>query len=191
MLAKSEQKITFEEFMKLDSETDQLLEYIDGTIYYQASPSIKHQRISHKLSFELENFFKGKDCEVFTAPIDVILKTENIKDSKKVIPDLVVICDKSGFNENNYTGVPTLIIEILGPSNQAHDLVTKLNLYQKFGINEYWIVNPKLSSVHIYTLDNTGMYEETGIFKGSEIAQSTIFDGLNVNLNNIFSKSNV
>ena len=189
MLATVKQKeITFEEFIKLDSETDELLEYIDGVVYYQASPSIKHQRVSQKLSFELQTYFKYKDCEVFTAPIDIVLKDQNITDIKKVIPDLVVICEKSGFNENNYTGVPTLIIEILSPSNQAHDLVTKLNLYQKFGVKEYWIVNPKLNSVHIYTLDENGMYEETGIFKGKEIAESTIFKGLSVNLENVFEQ---
>ena len=187
MLAKTkQQEITFDEFIKLDSETDELLEYIDGVVYNQASPSIKHQRVSHKLSFEFENHFNGKECEVFTAPIDIVLKNEYITDCKKVIPDLVVICDKLGFNENNYIGVPTLIVEILSPSNQSHDLVTKLNLYQKFGVPEYWIVNPKFDSIHIYTLDKNGMYEETGIYKGKEIAESSIFKGLNINLANIF-----
>lgn len=64
--------------------------------------------------------------------------------------------------------------------------MTKLNLYQKYGVKEYWIANPKLNSIHIYTLDDTGMYEETGIFKGKELAESTIFSGLSVNLGNIF-----
>jgi Uma2 family endonuclease len=43
--------------IKLDGETDELLEYIDGVIYNQASPSIKHQRVSHKLSRNMDLLF--------------------------------------------------------------------------------------------------------------------------------------
>ena len=52
-----------------------------------------------------------------------------------VIPDLSVICDKSGFTNNKYVGVPTLIIEILSPSNQSHDLVTKSNIFLELNIS--------------------------------------------------------
>ncbi|WP_373558584.1 Uma2 family endonuclease [Bacillus sp. FJAT-45350] len=62
--------------------------------------------------------------------------------TKIVIPDLSGICDKSGLNENRYVGVPTVIFEIISPSNQSHDLVFKLNLYMEYGVKEYWIVNP-------------------------------------------------
>ncbi|MGG7144137.1 Uma2 family endonuclease [Clostridium nigeriense] len=68
--------------------------------------------------------------------------------------------DKSGFTETKYIGVPSLIIEILTPSNQSHDLITKLNLYMKYGVKEYWIINPMLESVTIYTLNNENMYEQ-------------------------------
>ena len=52
-----------------------------------------------------------------------------------VIPDLSVICHKSGFTNNKYVGVPTLIIEILSPSNQSHDLVTKSNIFLELNIS--------------------------------------------------------
>lgn len=80
--------------------------------------------------------------------------------TKIVIPDLSVICDKSGFTESRYIGVPSLIVEILSPSNQSHDLITKLTLYMNAGINEYWIVNPMLHSVTVYSLNEERMYEQ-------------------------------
>lgn len=93
------------------------------------------------------------------------------------------------MNDKNYIGVPTLIIEILSPSNQAHDLITKMNLYQNYGVQEYWIVNPKLFSAQIYTLNKEGSYEQSGVYKNKEIAISSIFPDLKVNLEEIFERT--
>ena len=49
-------------------------------------------------------------------------------DEKKIIiPDLSIICDKTGFTEQKYIGVPELIIEIVSPSNHSHDFIFKTN----------------------------------------------------------------
>lgn len=62
-----------------------------------------------------------------------------------------------------------------------------MNLYQRFGVKEYWIVNPKLTSIQIYALNEQGLYEQVGVFKDSETAYSTIFKDLSVSLQDIFS----
>lgn len=179
-------RMSFEEFLKIDENSDEYLEYIDGLIFNQASPSTLHQKVSVNFTAEFRNYFKHTQCEIFHAPFDVKLKNENEEYQNKVIPDLTVICDKSGLNEKNYAGVPSLIVEILSPSNQAHDLITKMNLYQRFGVKEYWIVNPKLYSVQIYALNNDNLYEQVGIYKNNEIAVSNIFTDLKIKLEDIF-----
>lgn len=181
-------KITYEEFLELEKNSSEfeLLEYIDGQVYYKASPSTAHQRISVNLTAELRNYFKKTECELFHAPFDIKLRNETEEYPHKVIPDLSVICDKMGLNDKNYVGVPTLIIEILSKSNQSYDLITKMNLYQRFGVKEYWIVNPELNSLQIYALNNDGLYEQVGVYKNSETASSFIFEDLKVNLRNIF-----
>ena len=62
---------------------------------------------------------------MFQAPLDVELRSERIEGNKVVLSDLSVICNKSGLCENKYVCVPALIIEIVRPSNQAHDFVFK------------------------------------------------------------------
>ncbi len=180
-------KITYEEFLQIDSNTDEHLEYIDGQVFAQASPSIKHQRISRRLSTKFDLYFDGKNCEHFAAPIDIKLKKQNEEYNQKVIPDLVVICDKDGLKENMYEGVPTLIIEIVSPSNSHHDYVRKLNLYERFGVKEYWIVDPRFNSIQINTLNEEQNYEIIGIHKGDETAYSSIFQKLSIDLEYIFS----
>jgi Uma2 family endonuclease len=179
--------ISFEEFLEIDKNSDEYLEYIDGQIYYQASPSTIHQRISVNFTAEFRSYFKTKQCEIFHAPFDVKLKNEKEENPNKVIPDITVICDKSGLNDKNYIGIPSLIVEILSPSNQSNDLITKMNLYQRFGVKEYWIVNPKLNSIQIYALDEDGLYEQVGVYKNKDIAKSSAFPDLTVNLEEIFS----
>jgi len=117
----------------------------------------------------LFNFLAGKECEVFAALFDIDLKAtdddqgDQTEKTKVVIPDLSVICDKTKLSENKYVGSPELIIEIISPSNQAHDLVKKLNLYMQCGVKEYWIVNPLLNTVQIYVLYEEGQYHQVEV----------------------------
>jgi Uncharacterized protein conserved in cyanobacteria len=178
--------ITYEEFKDIDERTDELLEYIDGRIYYQASPSQVHQTVALNLATEFNIFFKNKPCKPFIAPFDIILKHEKEEYTRKVIPDISIICDKTGLNSLNYAGVPTLIVEILSPSNESHDLVTKMNLYQKFKVKEYWIVNPKIKTISIYKINDDGLYEQFGVYKNKEKFKSAIFEELNIDLGEIF-----
>ena len=124
----SQKLITIQEFHHLREQSEQVMEYIDGVVFMAPSLSTAHQRISGRLHAQLFNLLEGKECEVFHALFDVELKKEGVEGTKIVVPDLSVICDKSGLNDQRYVGVPAIIIEIISPSNQSHDLVTKLNL---------------------------------------------------------------
>jgi Uma2 family endonuclease len=178
--------MTVQEYFIIREKSEDVLEYIDGLVYMSPSPSTSHQRISRKLLIQLDQFLKGKQCEVFHAPFDIELKGDNSEEAKIVIPDLTVICDKSRLTESRYIGVPTLIVEILSPSNQAHDLITKLNLYMNVGVKEYWIVNPMLHSVTVYSLNQEGLYEQHDIKTEGGIITSDILQGFSVDLKEIF-----
>jgi Uma2 family endonuclease len=178
--------MSVQEYFIIREKSEDLLEYIDGMVYMSPSPSTAHQRISRKLLIQLDHYLTGKTCEVFHAPFDIELKADNSEEAKVVIPDLSVICDKSGFTESRYIGVPTLIVEILSPSNQSHDLITKLNLYMKAGVKEYWIVNPMLHSVTVYSLNEEGLYEQHDIKTEGGMIKSKILDGFSVDVNGIF-----
>lgn len=179
-------KLSYEAYLELREKSDNILEYIDGIVYMSPSPSTKHQRISSKLHAKLYNILQGKSSEVFHAPFDILLKKDDIEGEKLVIPDLSIICDKSSFTDNKYIGVPSLIIEILSPSNQSHDLVTKLNIYMKYGVKEYWIVNPILNTVMLYTLNQDKMYEQSIVKTETGIVKSKLFEEFKVDIEELF-----
>ena len=184
MLADENKKVTFEEFLKIDEKSEEQLEYIDGVIYSQASPSTFHQIIVSNLSSELVIYFKGKQCKPIVSPYDIFLKNE--KETHKIQPDISIICDKSGFTKNNYVGSPSLVVEIISPSSRSRDFVTKMNLYMKFGIKEYWIISPEKRQVHVYNFEDKSLKDDPIIFKENEILESNIFPDLKIDLKEIF-----
>jgi Uma2 family endonuclease len=79
------------------------------------------------------------------APLDVRLPETNEKDedTKNVVqPDIVVICDSSKLDEKGCKGAPDLTIEIVSPASASIDNIKKMELYEKNGVKEYWIVHP-------------------------------------------------
>jgi Uma2 family endonuclease len=129
-----------------------LAELINGQIYMSPTPTNLHQRISRKLVIALSYFIESNDLgEVFYAPLDIYFD----KTSNAVQPDIIFISrDNASQPEDKipYEGVPDLLIEILSPSNNKHDLVTKKTLYEKFGVKEYWIIDPSSKESIVYQL---------------------------------------
>lgn len=145
------QFMSYEAFTKMNEKSEARYEYIDGQVYYLASPNFTHQSILGRLYVLMHTFFKGKSCLPFLSPFDVTLKRSMTLFSV-VQPDLLVICDLDNRNEKDrYIGTPALVVEILSPSTSKKDLAKKLDLYMSTGVEEYWIINPEEKLVLIYS----------------------------------------
>ena len=127
----------------------QRAELIDGQIYDMAPPSYLHQKLVMELSATIRDYVKshGGPCEVLPAPFAVFL---NQDDHNYVEPDVSVICDPGKINDRGCNGAPDCIIEIVSPSSQRMDYLTKLFKYRTAGVREYWIVNPMKETVQTY-----------------------------------------
>ena len=179
------EKISYEDFLKLSEESENRYEYIDGEVYLLSSPSYDHQNIIVEMLNVFYNYFKGKKCRPLTAPFDVTLTKE--KDKNVVQPDIIVICDTVNINEKGrYTGVPTLVVEVLSASTQKKDMLKKLNLYLCSGIEEYWIVNPMRKEVYTYCFAEQDI-KDYRAHKTAEAVESMTFEGLEISLRQIFS----
>lgn len=132
----------------------QRAELIDGQIYDMAPPSPMHQELVMELSATLRDYIKknGGPCKVYPAPFAVFL---NEDDRNYVEPDISVICDPSKVDNRGYKGAPDFIIEIVSPSSQRMDYLTKLFKYRTAGVREYWIVNPLQRTVQVYSFEGT------------------------------------
>lgn len=177
--------VSLEEFLEMDKGENRF-EYFNGEVIYLPSPSVEHQRVLLNIAAEFRNYFRSKPCEAFIAPLDLWLINKEKSLNVKVQPDLMVICDKTGLRENSYYGAPALIIEIISPSNENHDRIKKYIIYMDFGVKEYWIINPKLKTVEVYTLEKDE-YQQAAIYKSNDCAVSHTFGGLKIHLEKVFT----
>lgn len=148
-----------------------LAEVIDNTLYMSPTPITIHQRILRKLSTEIDGFLTENNLgELFFAPFDVFLDEK----SNAVQPDMLVVLNESKHiidESSTIHGVPDFIIEILSPGNKKHDLVTKKELYERFGVKEYWVIDPVEKEATGFSLANQ-RYSE--FFKGKNVLTSQL-----------------
>ncbi|WP_132746309.1 type II toxin-antitoxin system Phd/YefM family antitoxin [Scopulibacillus darangshiensis] len=178
---------SYEEFVELTRDEENRYEYIDGEIYLLASPRTAHQFAITEMLVTFHQWFQGNECTPFVAPYDIRLKRLNRNDPNVVQPDLMVICDLDDHLDERdyYTGVPSLVVEVLSESTRSKDMVKKLDLYMESDVKEYWIVNPLNKEVTIYGFENNEV-NKTRTYKHNETAQSFLFEGLSVELERIF-----
>lgn len=123
------------------------------------APSRRHQAVQGALFFQIYAFLRGQTCQVYTAPLDVCLRlSEQAEETTVVQPDILVICDPHKLTERGCQGSPDWIIEVVSPGSAAMDYVKKLNLYERFGVKEYWVVHPHEETIMVFVLNTEGKY---------------------------------
>ncbi|HOC06513.1 MAG: type II toxin-antitoxin system prevent-host-death family antitoxin [Bacillota bacterium] len=182
-------KVSYEEFLEINEKSTLRMELINGEIHLLSSPNIGHQEILGRLYLIFNEYFNGKKCRVFLAPFDVHLRKKGMKTPDVVQPDVVVICDLEDnvTEKGRYMGTPDLVIEILSDSTRKKDMLDKLNSYMLSTVKEYWIVDPKQESIIIYSFENNEI-ARIKVFERGGVAQSRIFAGLTVNVDELYSK---
>jgi Uma2 family endonuclease len=128
-------------------------ERIGGIEYAMSSPGYKHQIIVGRLFGQLDSQLSKYGCMPIVAPFGVYPLYDQGNKDTFVQPDILTVCDRSKLQENRYNGAPKFIIEILS-SNKSYDMITKLNLYQKAGVAEYWMVDPEEKVISVLELAN-------------------------------------
>ena len=145
---------TYADYLSWDDE--QRYELIDGFAYAMApAPSTIHQKLLFELSRYVANSLDESPCSLFIAPIDVRLTKgdeANDKVDTVVQPDILVVCDSDKIDEKGIRGAPDWIAEVLSPSTASHDSILKRDIYERYGVREYWLVHPVDRIATIYRL---------------------------------------
>ena len=125
-------------------------EIIEGVKYAMSPVGLSHSRVGSRLFFILGSLLLagGKSAE-YEVVQDAWLALAN---GGRIAPDLAVFRKPLREIQDMAADVPVLVIEILSPSTGKKDKTTKKFLYEKIGVEEYWIVNPKDESVEAYQL---------------------------------------
>jgi Uma2 family endonuclease len=140
-------KFTYEDFVNFPDDGKRH-EIVDGEHYVTPSPDTKHQIVVFNLSTAFGMYLRVHAIgAAFVAPFDVVFSDLDV-----VEPDLLYISrDRADIvTDQHVRGAPDLVVEVLSSGPRKTDDLTKRKLYERFGVREYWIVDPELETTRIY-----------------------------------------
>lgn len=177
-------KYTVDDYMLLEEGAPfQLINY---DLIMSPSPNNFHQRISFELSRQIGNFLKAINDKGWAvcAPADVYFDDGNVFQ-----PDLIYISEnrKEEIVKDRIEGAPDLVVEILSPSNAYYDLRQKKDMYEKYGVAEYMIIDPIQQIVEVYMLKEA-VYILDQKVKQPGTFHSTVLNGFSVDLKELFAQ---
>ncbi len=150
----------------LDFPDDFRCEIINGQIYDMApSPTTGHQAISVEILTLVRDHLREQAhaCQVFAAPLDVVLAEDQV-----VQPDVLIVCDRQKIKKTHLSGAPDVIFEISSPSTTLKDRREKMELFERFGVAEYFIVVPDAEFIEKYMLKDGKYNGRVGIYAGDD-----------------------
>jgi Uma2 family endonuclease len=175
--------LTYDDLLRVRETRDERLELIEGEIVVTPSPTPMHQLVVHRLAVLLDRAIVESGAGlVLESPIDVFLAARNVFQ-----PDLIVLLNDRIrlFGPEMVENAPSLAVEIISPSSSTYDRVTKRNVYARYGVPEYWLVNPDEQTVTIFSDPREGRYraEQTT----SDVAISATIPTLSADLKALFA----
>jgi Uma2 family endonuclease len=142
-------RMTLEEYLSLP-ETTKICELVEGVLFMPPTPHDSHQRIIGNVLSSLQYLMQsGKLRQILTGL--------HLDDKNFYQPDVFWVSNQNDhceLGEDGYWyGAPDLIVEVLSPSTTRNDRVTKFQLYEKYGVREYWIADPEMRSFEVWFLE--------------------------------------
>jgi len=160
-------------------------ELIEGELFVSRAPRLPHQLVLHNLQVALASYLKQNPIgKVVPGPGAVF------SDYDAVIPDLVFVRNESWDRivaDERFVKAPDLVIEILSPGkvNSERDLLVKRQLYSRYGVEEYWVVEPESREVEVYRQSEQSL-QKISTMRECETLTSSILPGLDLDLGTLF-----
>ena len=181
VVVKPTTKLTYQDYAKTPE--GEIWELIDGEQFIPPTPGTAHSSVKVGLGSRLHEFVKARGLgQVYPAPLDVVLSDLDV-----VQPDLLFVSRERShiINSANVRGAPDLVVEILSPSTADRDWTIKRDLYARYGVKEYWVVDTDERRVWVMLLGDDGL-EEVGSYGAGDVLTSPTLEGLSISMDDIF-----
>ena len=181
----SKRLYTYDEVVAEFPETNQPCELWDGELIMSPSPSFFHQEIALLIYRSLYDWVsKRKLGKVIIAPLDMVLSPHRVTQ-----PDIGFIAtDRLSIIGRVINGPVDLAIEVISLGNRNRDRIEKRDLYEQYGVKEYWIIDPEAETVDVLWLEN-GRYQLSMRSGAGQVASSRLLPGFELPVNAIFQKA--
>lgn len=160
------QRMSLDEYKRLDEQNDIHHEYIDGYVYDLAGGTVAHSRIAVNTIAALDQELRNGPCVVFNSDVKVQLSQD-----RHVYPDIVVSCDVADAKDDvTMIQSPRLIIEVLSASTEAKDRGIKFACYQEVAsVQEYVLIGTIKQSVEVFRRGESGKWTYQRYYAGQTV----------------------
>ncbi len=175
-------KLTYEDYVTLPDD-GRRYEILDGELVVSPSQTTRHQLVVRNLLVALTSWVRAKGLgRVWCAPLDNILAQTTI-----VQPDVMYVSKAraSIVSDRGMEAAPDLVIELLSFSTAARDRGIKMQLYARYGVSRYWIVNATSNTLDVYVLRDR-MYELAGHYHGDDVVRVDVPEGFETPLTELW-----
>lgn len=118
-------------------------------------PTVNHNIVMGNIFCTFKEYLRQKPGEAFFRGVDVHFDEDNT-----FVPDVMIVCNKDIIKPDGIYGAPDLVVEVLSPSTARNDKIIKKAVYEKYGVKEYWIADPKGKTLEVYHLKAEGLVLE-------------------------------
>ncbi len=176
------QPMTYDEYCLLPDDGKRY-QVIEGELFVSPAPRTTHQDIIIQLATLLHTYVKAHGLgKVYVAPTDVLLGPTTV-----VQPDILFIRHENLgiITELNIQGPPDLCIEVLSPGTESVDRERKMAVYARYGVSEYWIINPLRQIVSVYGRNGDRFVLKREVIEDDTVA-SDVVTGFQADVTPIF-----
>lgn len=163
-------------------------ELIDGEHYVTPTPVPRHQVVVGNLFGMIWSHLREhRTGHVYTAPFDVILSKHDV-----VEPDVLYISHERARTIELtpwVKGAPSLVVEVGSPGTRKQDETIKLELYGRYGVDEYWVVDTELDIIKVFRRSG-GRFDCVAELRldDGDILTTPLLPGLTIPLREVFAE---
>lgn len=151
-------------------------ELIDGELFVTPAPSSRHQWVVGEVFHHLRLYAGEHGGRPYPAPTDVVFTDENV-----VQPDVLFVRAEnlSRVEQMFIRSAPDVVVEVSSSSTRKTDLSRKKDLYERFGVPEYWFVDMGPDRIEVYRLA-AGRYGPPTVLGRSDTLDTPLLPGFSV-----------
>jgi Uma2 family endonuclease len=180
------QRLTEEEYLRIERQAQEKSEFHDGQVFAMAGGTDNHAQLANTIGALLYNHVPP-GCRVYNSDLRV-----NIRESRTfTYPDCSVVCGEPQFSSERRDNLmnPLLIVEVLSPSSENYDRGKKFEMYRMIAtFREYLVIHQDRRLVEHYSRqdDNSWVLRE---HLGSEAVVSIASLGVHISLADLYAST--
>ncbi|MDP9406087.1 MAG: Uma2 family endonuclease [Actinomycetota bacterium] len=157
-------------------------ELIGGELIVTPAPRPSHQEIADELTYRLRAYTKTHGGRANSAPLDVVFAPADV-----VEPDVVFLTAQRLHlvGERYIEGPPDVVVEVSSPSTRHLELVRKRDLYERYGVAEYWYVDLDAERIAVHRLTGDRYADPTFVPRG-DVLESPLLPGFSLPVAELF-----